>query len=297
VNNLYSKASDAQYKLTQAVTKFVKDFFPFLILLLNIAVMIGSSLFNAWLDNPFTIDFWKSLGTNLMTTMVAYICFIKYGEVNERQNLENYEINHKSWTLLAETVRNRYPNEFNEYCQQQVILEREEKKHLIISNNTMIPIETYDDTYKKCSEKDLKTMVEDGKISEEDAAWILKANKCNKINPISPLFILGGVKGKTINDTVRETKLSDSTKNVILRPFVVFILSTVTAMLKGTWVGFGDASAVFDMIYSTFSLVLSSYMGYSSGANNAKRELERIKGRILFIERFINSREEKKLLS
>lgn len=287
---IYSKIANAQNKVTQTVTKYIQDFLPFLILLLNIIIVVGSSLFQAWLENPFTTDYFKSLFTNIATTMVAYCCFIKYGETNEKLNLENYEANHNSWTNLAEEVRKKHLERFNAYIKEQVILEREEKKHSIVANHTMIPIEMYDEVYRKMSKKEIKELVKTDALSKEDAYWIIKANRANKIHPVNPLLILGGIRANTINDSVRESKVSDSAKKIMGRPFVVFLTSALIAMLKGTWVGFGDASAIFDIIWSIFMIVISSMMGYSSGAMNARKELDRIKGRILYLERFLNNK-------
>ena len=85
IGNTYSKIADTQNRVTQAVTRFSRDFFPFIVLVLNILLTIGSRLFSTWLENPFTADFFIALGTNILSTMFCYTCFIKYGEANEKR--------------------------------------------------------------------------------------------------------------------------------------------------------------------------------------------------------------------
>lgn len=287
----YSAVANAQNKFTQAVVKFTKDFFPFLILLLNIILSLGSKLFRTWLENPFTPDFFISLGTNILATMFCYVCFIKYGEDNEKLCSDTYSINVNKWSEMSGIVRSQYSDKFVEYCGRLVNEERDERRHSYIANYTMISVETYEKEYKHKSKAEIKTLVEEGKLSPNEAKYINKANATHKVKPINPILILCGVQTKNINDVGR-TGLSNSFISIISRPLSTFAITACVTMFKGTWVGIGDASAIFDMIYSVLMIVVASFAGYSSGATTAKQTHDKIKGRIYFLERFLNNKKE-----
>lgn len=289
LTNVYSKIASTQNKVTQAVTKFAKEFFPFIILILNILVTIGSKLFDTWLENPFTVDFFISLGINLLTTMFCYSCFIKYGEKNEKLCSPSYFTNVDRWSKMSGDVRNHHNDEFTSYCKNQVELEREEKRISYIVNHTMISIPTYNEQYRGKTKADIEKLVEEGKLTKAEARYVNKANSPIYVRPINAISILCGIHGTTANDAVRDGIISNSARSILFRPIGVLILTAVISMVKGVWVGVGDASAIFDMIYSMFMIVISSIMGYSSGANSARKENDRIKGRIYFIEKFLNS--------
>lgn len=287
----YSTVANAQNKFTQAVVKFTKDFFPFLILLLNILLSLGSKLFKTWLENPFTPDFFISLGTNILATMFCYVCFIKYGEDNEKLCSDTYSINVNKWSEMSGIVRSKYSDKFIAYCKDLVNEERDERRHSYIANYTMISVETYEKEYKHKSKAEIKTLVEEGKLSPNEAKYINKANATHKVKPINPILILCGVQTKNINDVGR-TGLSNSFISIISRPLSTFAITACVTMFKGTWVGIGDASAIFDMIYSVLMIVVASFAGYSSGATTAKQTHDKIKGRIYFLERFLNNKKE-----
>lgn len=287
IGNTYSKIADTQNKVTQAVTRFTKDFFPFIILVLNILLTIGSRLFNTWLENPFTPDFFISLGTNILSTMLCYTCFIKYGEMNEKRGCEAYAGNVERWSRISADVRGKMSEAFNRYCKELAWQEREEKRHSIISNHTMLSIEDYINNYKGKNRKEINELVKSGKLTIIEGKYINKANATNKIRPINPLLILCGVQTSNINDVGR-SGISRATVSILSRPVSMFILTAAITMFKGTWVGVGDASAIFDMIYSAFMIVISSVVGYSAGAMSARVEHDKIKGRIYFLEKFLN---------
>ncbi len=287
----YSTVANAQNKFTQAVVKFTKDFFPFLILILNILLSLGSKLFKTWLENPFTPDFFISLGTNILATMFCYICFIKYGEDNEKMCSDTYRINVNKWSEMSGIVRSKYSDKFIEYCKRLVDEERDERRHSYIANYTMISVETYEKEYKHKSKAEIKRLVEEGKLSPNEAKYINKANATHKVKPINPILILCGVQTKNINDVGR-TGLSNSVVSILSRPLSTFVITACLTMFNGTWVGIGDASAVFDMIYSVLMIVVASFAGYSSGATTAKQTHDKIKGRIYFLERFLNNKKE-----
>lgn len=287
VGETYSKIADTQNKVTQAVTRFTRDFFPFVVLALNIILTIGSRLFNTWLENPFTADFFIDLGTNILSTMFCYTCFIKYGESNEKRCSEAYASNVERWSRMSADVRGKKSESFSRYCKELEWQEREEKRHSLISNHTMISIEDYNAQYKGKNKREINELVKSGKLTKVEAKYINKANATHKVRPINPVLILCGVKTSNINDVGR-SGISYSTISILSRPVSMFILTAAVTMFKGTWIGVGDASAIFDMIYSAFMIVLSSVLGYSSGAMSARSEHDKIKGRIYFLEKFLN---------
>ena len=291
--NAYSNIATKQNQATRWLVKFGKDFFPLIILFLNIAVTICSRLFNTWLENPFTADFFIQLGTNILTTMFCYATFLSFGERNEKALSDNFGTNLDTWGKLSGKVRNGYSDAFIEYCREQVEKEREEKRLAIILNHTMINNDKYEKEYKGMSVEEINQLVLSGKISKKDAKYIKKANSTHKVKPINPLLILCGVHESSINDVGRDG-ISHSTVSLLSRPVVMFVLTAVVTMFKGSWLGIGDASAIFDMIFSVLMIVLSSVFGYTSGSTCAKKENDKIKGRIYYLERFMQSQQVNK---
>ena len=291
--NAYSDIATKQNQATRWLVKFGKDFFPLIILILNIAATICSRLFNTWLENPFTADFFIQLGTNILTTMFCYATFLAFGERNEKALSNNFGTNLETWEMLSGKVRNGYCDHFIEYCRGQVEKEREDKRHAIILNNTMITIDKYEKEYKKLSVEEVNQLYLSGKLSNKEAKYINKANATHKLKPINPLLILCGVHELNVNDVGRDG-ISHSTVSLLSRPLVMFIITAVITMFKGSWLGISDASAVFDMIFSILMIVLSSVFGYNSGSTCAKKENDKIKGRIYFLERFMQSQQVNK---
>ena len=101
----YNDFANKQNKATQVITAFVKDSLPFLILLLNIVVAVMTRLFTTDLQNPFTADFFIELFTNMLTTMVCYSCFVKYGEKQEKLSSTAYASNMERWKEMSGRVR------------------------------------------------------------------------------------------------------------------------------------------------------------------------------------------------
>ena len=146
--NAYSKVAAKQNDVTKKLVKFGKDFCPFIILILNIVVSVCSRLFNTWLENPFTADFFIQLGMSILTTMFCYATFLKFGENNEKALSDTFESNLATWGTLSSKVRNGNSDKFIDYCREQVEIERQEKRYAIIQNHTMITIERYENEYK-----------------------------------------------------------------------------------------------------------------------------------------------------
>jgi hypothetical protein len=289
--NNYNKVATEQNRVTKAVTSFVKDSLPFLILLLNIVAAVVSRLFIADLQNPFTAGFFIELFTNMLTTMVCYTCFVRYGEKNEKLSSKSYESNIKRWQTISHEVRSTQSEKFVAYCKRQVELEREDIRHYYIINHTMISVEEYETKYKRLSNRELDKLVADGKLHRSESKYIKKANATRYLKPINPMLILCGVNRMNINDVGRDG-MSAATVSILTRPIFMFVLTAVLTMFSGYWKGLDDASAVFDIIYSALMVVIASYTGYSAGADAGRKEADKIKGRIFFLERYLSAEEK-----
>ena len=284
--NKYNSVASKQNKAMQVITTVIRDSLPFLILLLNIVVAVTSRLFTTGLQNPFTADFFVELFTNTLTTMVCYSCFVKYGEKNEKLESKSYASNLERWQKMSGDVRNHSSEKFILYCRKQVEIEREEIRHFYILNYTMLTIEEYERDYKKLSDVEIDKLVQQGKLNGKEARYIKKANASRYLKPINPLVILCGVNKMNLNDVGRDG-MSAATVAILTRPVFMFALTTIVTMFSGYWKGIDDASAVFDIVYSALMIVISSITGYSAGADAGRKEHDKIKGRIFFLERYL----------
>lgn len=288
----YNDYASKQNKAMQVITAFVKDSLPFLILLLNVVVAVMTRLFTTDLQNPFTADFFIELFTNTLTTMVCYSCFVKYGEKNEKLSNTAYASNMERWKEMSGKVRNQSSDKFIAYCRKQVEIEREDIRHYYILNHTMLTIEEYESQYKRLSDEQIDKLVVKGALHRKEAHYIKRANKTRYLKPINPILILCGVNKMNLNDVGRDG-LNASTMAIITRPVYMFVLTTVVTMFSGYWKGIDGASAVFDIIYSVMMIVIASITGYSAGADAGRKEHDRVKGRIFFLERFLHECGEK----
>lgn len=287
----YNDFSNKQNKAMQLITNVIRDSLPFLILLLNIVVAVMTRLFNTNLQNPFTIDFFIELFTNTLTTMVCYSCFVKYGEKNENLSSEAYASNVERWKEMSGRVRTQSSDKFIAYCRKQVEIERENIRHFYILNHTMITLEEYESKYKRLHDEEIDKLVEKGALHRKEAKYIKRANKTRYLKPINPLLILCGVNKLNINDVGRDG-MNAATVAIITRPVYMFLLTTVVTMFSGYWKGLDGASAVFDIIYSVMMIVIASITGYSAGADAGRKEHDKIKGRIFFLERYLATEEK-----
>jgi hypothetical protein len=89
-----------------------------------------------------------------------------------------------------------------------------------------------------------------------------------------------------LNDVGRDG-MSAATAAILTRPIFMFVLTTIVTMFSGYWKGIDNASAVFDIIYSALMVVISSITGYSAGEDAGRKEHDKIKGRIFFLERYL----------
>jgi hypothetical protein len=292
--DLSSAYTDSAKKINgvkEAIGKYAKDFLPFIILIVNIVVTVCTKLFYTSLQNPFTADFFIELLTNLITTMFCYSYFVKYGENSEKLGCAAYKGNLERWGKMSGEVRSKSNDRFIDYCREQVEAERTERRHYYILNFTMISLKKYEEVYKLLSDEKIDQLVLNGELSKKEGKYIKKANADHNIKPINPILILCGVNTTHINDVGRN-KMSHSTMAILSRPLSMFLLTAVVTMFNGTWHGVDKASVVFDMIYSVMMIILCSIMGFTSGTNAFHKDHDVIKGRIYFLERFLNEGKE-----
>lgn len=286
VTDKYTAAAEAQSKTTAAIVGWVREFFPYLILVLNVLFTVITRLFSAEIQNPFSAEFFISLGNNLLSTSFCYICFISYGDRCTRAGNNAFSNNLRRWSELSASVRAK-SDQFVDYCRAESEKEREERRIAYIVNNTLISAEKYTKEYRGMNNRQIRALAREGKISASEAYYIRKANGV-RVKPINPLLILCGVNVAHLNEAGRQS-MKYSTVSVILRPLIVFGSNALISMISGRWLGFSDPSVIFDMIFLSLLIVLSSVLGYSAGAENAKREHDKIKARIFFLEKYQQS--------
>ena len=287
----YSDFANKQNKAMQLITSVIRDSLPFLILILNVVVAVLTRLFNTDLQNPFSVDFFIELFTNTLTTMLCYSCFVKYGEKNEKLSSTAYASNMERWKEMSGKVRTQSSDKFIAYCRKQVEIERADIRHFYILNHTMLTLEEYESRYKKLSDEEIDKLVVKGALHRKEAYYIKRANKTRYLKPINPILILCGVNKMNLNDVGRDG-LNAATVAIITRPVYMFLLTTVVTMFSGYWKGVDGASAVFDIIYSVTMIVIASITGYSAGADAGRKEHDKIKGRIFFLERYLATEEK-----
>lgn len=288
--NKYNKMATAQNKAMLLITEIVKESLPFLILVLSIVVAVMSKLFTTDIQNPFTAEFFIELFTNILTTTMCFNCFVKYGEKNELLSSTTYAPNVERWQKMSGEVRNHSSDKFIAYCRRQVEIEREDIRHYYILNYTMITIEEYESKYKRLSNEEIDKLVEKGVLHRKEAWYVKRANVNRYLKPINPILILCGVNKMNINDVGRDG-MNAATVAILTRPVYMFILSLVVTMFCGYWKGFDNASVVFDIIYSVLLVIIASITGYASGCDAGRKEHDKIKGRIFFLERYLASEE------
>ncbi len=291
MNNAYSGIAHTSSDFKDKIIKAIRDNFAFIILVFNVLLRIALELFDATVVNPFNVDFFIKLGTDIATTMFCYICFISYGEKMEKLEMQAYNNNLRLWASLSDSVRKSHNEAFTDFCRACADEEREERRRAIILNNTMLSYKKFENEYREKSKKEISDLVKKGELDSSDARYVNKANGVINIKPINPLLILCGVKTTSLNDVGRDG-IKPSTISAISRPVSMFILSAVIEMLHGSWRGISTGEEIYNMLLSVLMIVISSVIGYSAGVSAARKEHDKIKGRIFFLEKFNQRRSE-----
>lgn len=291
LKSVYGKSAEKINGMKDIIMKVTKDFMPFIILLINIIFAIVVSLYSPSLQNPFTGQFFVKLLKNYLTTMVCYYFFVKSGWNNEALVCTTYKEITETWQKIGTIVRSKHIDRFVEYCREQVEKEITERRHYYILNYTLISVQRYEEEYKHLPADKIDQMVLNGELTKKEGKYIKKANAHHRIRPINPMLIVCGSELAHTNDVGR-SGMSHSTMAILSRPVTMFAFAAVISMVNGDWHGVDKASVILDMISSVFMIILSSVMGYSSGASAFHKDHEVIKGRVYFMERFMKDIEE-----
>ena len=284
----YADAAKVKEDFLNGAKARITEFFPFVILVLNVVFAIFSCLFSTGLVNPFTPRYFIDLVSNILMTMFAYVSFVQYGEKIEKL-AEAYITNCRVWSEISERVRQHHSEDFQAYCIEQTNKEREDRRREMILNKTMIPYEVYLSEYRSKSREDIKALAANGVISKSDARVVNRANGNIKVKPLRPLLIFSGIHLAHINDAGRKS-VPVSVISIASRPVIMLVSTAVLKMFTGSYVGVESASVVYDMMYSVMLIIVSSFVGFSAGTKSAKVEHEKIKARIFFLEGFEKSK-------
>lgn len=285
----FDKYEDTRNGVMTKAKRFVSDFFPYILVLLNIALMTVSNLFKVGFKNPFSEEFIINLVLNITTQTLSYGSFVAYGTAQTKATLQSYEQNLNIWGQISSRIRTGELFErFIAYCKEAVEKEREEKRISYIINHTRLSLERYEAEYKTLTRKELTKRVKSGDISLIERYYILKARGRINVKPINPLILLCGSKSDNFNDAGR-AQGGSIFKSVAIKPFTMLIGSSIVAGMNCAYSGLSGGSAWFSMLCSAFLIVVSAFLGYSEGVNNVQKTSDAIKVRILFLERFEKS--------
>lgn len=285
--NIFDRFDSASKDVMSRARNFLMQYFPYIMLIVNIVFEVLIRLFRIGFAEPFTPSFWASLFINTLSSTLAYACFVFYSEKKRKEGWREYLENCKLWEQKSASVRLNKFEAFLSHCKAEFEREREERRIALIVNNTHVPVNTWQDTYRKMHNSEIKALVEQGIIAKEDVRYIIKANKTPRIKPINPLLILAGMKVGDTNDAGRQS--TSSAVSVLVRPIPVLVMSILGSIFAGQFIGFSDSSVFLDMLYTASAICTSALMGYAKGTENAEKHNTEVKGRIIFIEKFERS--------
>ena len=284
-SNVFETYDTMSNAFADKVKKVVVDFFPYLLMLINILFMVLNALFTVSLKNPFTPDNISKTLMNCATSTLAYACFVGYGNRVTKKNSPNFQHNLKVWGETSDRIRRgSFFEAFLVYCKTAVEEERAEKRIAIVINNTRISLRDYTELYAKMSNSELRQQVRDGVISAHDAKYLRKANGNIRVKPINPLLLLCGSKAENLNDAGRAQDAS-AIKSIVGRPLTVIISSIIVESVFCVFGGWSMAT-LYNMCAYAFLIFVSCFLGYEKGASNARKTNEAVLNRIVFLERF-----------
>ncbi len=282
-NNIFQITNDATNKTVEKIKQGVQKYLIFIVLLFNIAMTIVSRLYRLGLQNPFSQEFFVDFLISTSTSMLCYVCFIPFGRQDEMNRNKTFNDNVVLWHSLTEKVRNGFLEIFQMFCNEQLEIERSEKKRLILANNTIMEFSTFLQQYNGKSKKEIKQLYKADKLTKEQYRAILKCNKV-KVKPINPLVVLQEAEETHYNDAGRDT--TNYAKNKALqRPLMIFIMSLAFNTITTTFMNIGE-NVIMEMLISIFSIVFASVCGYSTGTNDFKQKENRIKAKVMFLSLF-----------
>ena len=261
-----------------------------IILLVNIITQIVNELWKtSFEENPFTLAYFLDLIVSIATSMMCYTSFIPLGISDEKKQLQSYHPNKTLWGKLSDIIRNGHNELFRKFCITQTEQERDDKRRQIVCDNTLIGYDEYLKDYFNLDKYEINKLVEQGKLTKKEAKWINIANGnrrkwATKVKPINPVIILSGVEKGVINDAGRNNG-NYIVQKVAIRPFIMVIISMAFTLLThatNTYMGFNLYTIAMDVL----KLILASFLGYTAGVNSVRKDNDKTKQRILFINVF-----------
>ena len=286
----YGKVNSGLNATREKATGFLKDHLMLIILLVNIITQIVNELWKtSFEENPFTLAYFLDLIVSIATSMMCYTSFIPLGISDEKKQLQSYHPNKTLWGKLSDIIRNGHNELFRKFCITQTEQERDDKRRQIVCDNTLIGYDEYLKDYFNLDKYEINKLVEQGKLTKKEAKWINIANGnrrkwATKVKPINPVIILSGVEKGVINDAGRNNG-NYIVQKVAIRPFIMVIISMAFTLLThatNTYMGFNLYTIAMDVL----KLILASFLGYTAGVNSVRKDNDKTKQRILFINVF-----------
>lgn len=286
----YGKVNSGLNATREKATGFLKDHLMLIILLVNIITQIVNELWKtSFEENPFTLAYFLDLIVSIATSMMCYMSFIPLGISDEKKQLQSYHPNKTLWGKLSDIIRNGHNELFRKFCITQTEQERDDKRRQIVCDNTLIGYDEYLKEYFNLDKEQISKLVEQGKLTKKEAKWINIANGNRrkwetKVKPINPVIILSGVEKGVINDAGRNNG-NYIVQKVAVRPFIMVIISMAFTLLThatNTYMGFNLYTIAMDVL----KLILASFLGYTAGVNSVRKDNDKTKQRILFINVF-----------
>jgi hypothetical protein len=285
MSNIFDSYDAAVATTTEKIKRAVVDFFPYLLIIVNILFMVLNTLFTLELQNPFSRDLIIKTLTNCTTSTLTYACFVNYGDRTTRKNKNSFKDNLMSWGEISDRIRmGAHFETFLAYCKEAVEKEREEKRLAIITNHTRISVGDYNEIYRKMNTAEIKACVAEGKITSQDARFLRRASGNIHVRPINPLLLLCGSKAENLNDAGRARDAS-AVGSILARPATALSFSVLLTSIVSTYHGF-TMTTLYTMLSSAFMIFISSFLGYEKGASNARKTEEAVMNRIIFLERY-----------
>jgi hypothetical protein len=285
MKNAFESYDSAIATTTEKIKRVVIEFFPYLILIVNILFMVLNTLFTVSIQNPFNSDMILKTLVNCTSSTLAYACFVTYGDRITKKNTTSFVDNLKTWGSISERIRKgAHFESFIAYCKAAVEREREEKRLAIVTNHTRVSIADYNEIYRNMTSRQIRELVTEGKITAREARFLRRANGNIHVRPINPLLLLCGSTVENLNDAGRARDASNA-GSILARPVSVLAFSMVLTAVASTYNGF-TMTALYSMFSSAFMIFFSSFLGYEKGASNARKTEEAVKNRIIFLERY-----------
>lgn len=287
--NVFSDVNAEKNRITTAIRQKAKTYLPYILLVFIIICRVLLEVFKTSIVNPFTPIFFLDTAISVGITIFCYIVFIPQGEESEMLNSPTYKPNCKRWGDLSSNVRTHGLLEpFRSFCQEQLEVEREEIKAVIIGNNTTFSFKEYKEKYSHLNEDELKALYKKDELTKEEYKAIRRCNGKIKVKPINSVLILSGVARASFNDAGRDNS-NYLFKWLAKRPMLTVTFAIIAKSITGTFMGL-NPSVIYVMVLDALSIIMASFVGYGAGEQAIRDKDDKIKNRILFIETFLEKK-------